>query len=791
MGERSLSMSPGRSAAGSFESLSALQVAHSELMTPRSEVTADEGGSVKRLEAIKSFIDRAQESGAFLKERGERREAQQIIDYWTAELVSEDDSAERRKLKDFEERAVDLKTRQIAEDALGKDREDNRQLVRLAATARLWLSSDKNKGYLLTGDALTQARRFHERDSDVDSLLEASEVEATRQTRRFRVSAGAAFLVLIMWLAAVTILWLRAQDRAEYAEKQRQIAVAEKGELSTALEEKQRETANAKMRLQELDQKQRQLDAAIALIAGLEKKGVIRTDELSPSIKPLVEAANAPDRIATTGAASDPSIAGYDANFLATPLPLPAMSPAMTQLAFAGGKPLTYVNYSLVLNAKRRLAFFSASNLDRERRRVLPRGSGGFTRDPRVPAAAQPSPSFFAANDIDRGHLVTRQEISWGPYFSGPEAVAATRLQAMVDIYTNVTPQYDTFNQGVWSELERWVLTDHNKNATKVAIFTGPVLTDDDPIIDGVQIPRRFWKIAVSARDDFGGGLIVDAFVIAQIDGKGDKIGIIHFLPSVFRARVSDIELLTGLDFGQAVRDADQVNQPPRKDAASPGDTLAALARTLDSPDADQRASALQKIVAAIRDTALPEEERRKVVAALVDIGRSESIQALSPIGRRNLLSALAEVPRTSWDQPGWSDLRATARRAVGDVERRAALVQASFDGEMRQALDELKRSLRLGDPPNVTVEFQFAGMTREEAVEISQRLKALGWKITGEERTGAAAGQNEVRYGAEADKADAELLISDLKALGLAKVCCAKRNPNIKPGFVEIWISR
>jgi DNA/RNA endonuclease G (NUC1) len=787
MAELSLSRSAGQPQAGSLESLSALQVAHSELMAPLSGPAAGEAGGAKRLEAIKSFIERAQESGAFLREQRERREAQQIIDYWTAELVSEDAGAERRKLKDFEERAVDPKMREMADAALEKDRDDSRQLVRLAATARLWRASDENKGYLLTGDALTQARRFHGRDSDVDSLLEASEIEATHQTRVIRFSAGGAIVVLLALLAGVFLLWQHAEERADYAETQRQSAVTEKAELSTALDEKQRDAANAKRRLQELDQKQRQLDAAIALIADRVKRGDIPPDQIPSQIKPLIEAATAPDRAVAIAPVPDPLIAGYDANFLGTPLPLPAISATMRQHAFAEGKPLTYVNYSLVLNTERRLAFFTASNLDRERRRVLPRGLDRFVRDPRVPAAAQAEEPFFKAADIDRGHLVTRQEISWGPYFAGDEAVAAPKLQAMVDVYTNVTPQYDTFNRFVWTELERWVLTDHNKNATKVTIFTGPVFTSGDLPIDGVRVPQRFWKIAVSARGD-GGGLVVDAFVVAQVDEKGDKLDIVRFQPSVFRARVSDIERMTGLDFGRAVRDADQINQPPRNDAGSSGNVLAGLASTLDSPTEGQKVSALQKIAAGIRDPASPDAEQRNVVTALVDIGRSASIGTLSLTGWRNLVLVLTQVSRESWDQPGWSELRANARRVVADAEGRATLV---LSGETRRAFDELKRRLRLDDPPTETVEFQFAGMTREDAVDISQRVKALGWKITGEERTGAAAGQNEVRYGAEADKPDAELLVADLKALGLSKVCCAKRNPTIKPRFLEIWISR
>jgi endonuclease G len=73
----------------------------------------------------------------------------------------------------------------------------------------------------------------------------------------------------------------------------------------------------------------------------------------------------------------------------------------------------------------------------------------------------------------------------------------------MVNFFTNGTPQFDTFNRGAWTQLERWVLTEHNSNTKLVSIFTGPVLTDENPIIRGVEMPRSFRKIAVSRRDTF------------------------------------------------------------------------------------------------------------------------------------------------------------------------------------------------------------------------------------------------------------------------------------------------
>jgi hypothetical protein len=92
-------------------------------------------------------------------------------------------------------------------------------------------------------------------------------------------------------------------------------------------------------------------------------------------------------------------------------------------------------------------------------------------------------------------------------------------------------------------------------------------------------------------------------------------------------------------------------------------------------------------------------------------------------------------------------------------------------------------------------VYFQFAGFERKEAEQISKAIQNAGWTIPGEERTPKAAKTNVIRYNPDnpADARAAKLLQTEankvLSDLRLQLTLELERNPNVTPGFVEIWI--
>ena len=63
--------------------------------------------------------------------------------------------------------------------------------------------------------------------------------------------------------------------------------------------------------------------------------------------------------------------------------------------------------------------------------------------------------------------------------------------------FTNCSPQHANLNQKIWVDLEDYLLDHAQEDDVRLTVFTGPVFKDDDPTYRGVQLPRRFWKVAV------------------------------------------------------------------------------------------------------------------------------------------------------------------------------------------------------------------------------------------------------------------------------------------------------
>ncbi|GAA1875922.1 hypothetical protein GCM10009715_23300 [Paeniglutamicibacter psychrophenolicus] len=123
-----------------------------------------------------------------------------------------------------------------------------------------------------------------------------------------------------------------------------------------------------------------------------------------------------------------------------------------------------------------------------------------FTKDPRLPEAAQTGNELYAGNRLDRGHIARRAGRLWGQL---PEA-----NQANWDsfYYTNTTPQMDDFNQssrdGPWGRLEVALHEDIAVDGLRVSVFGGSVVHEDDRIHRGAALPREYWKLV--AFTDYG-----------------------------------------------------------------------------------------------------------------------------------------------------------------------------------------------------------------------------------------------------------------------------------------------
>lgn len=233
---------------------------------------------------------------------------------------------------------------------------------------------------------------------------------------------------------------------------------------------------------------------------------------------------------------------GYDPGFLGTALPLPGVG---SNAAVASAE-LRYHHFSVVVHRTRRLALFTAVNIDGGRTDALLRGDDRWILDPRLPREEQTGAAVYADNTLDRGHLVRRLDPAWGPL--------ARAANDDTFHYTNSAPQHHAFNAGstLWLGLEEYVLGTARRDRLRVSVVSGPVLAPDDPPYRGVLLPRQFYKVVAVV--DAAGSLVVTGYVLGQ-----------HaFLPGVlteaafgayrtFQVPVAMIAALTGLDLAPYV----------------------------------------------------------------------------------------------------------------------------------------------------------------------------------------------------------------------------------------------
>jgi endonuclease G len=250
---------------------------------------------------------------------------------------------------------------------------------------------------------------------------------------------------------------------------------------------------------------------------------------------------------------------GYDPAFLGGGIhrvPLPKMTPTMIRAAAVNLEPLEgaldcelqYHHYSVIMNAKRRLAFFTAVNIDGTLEKNLgKRENDRWIFDKRLDANLQIGNKWYG-RPFDRGHLVRRLDPAWG-------RTAALAKTANDDTFhfTNCSPQHSRFNQGknLWQGLENHLLDTTNDEERRLTVFTGPIFEKDDPEYEGVQIPKRYWKVATWVRKDNSMGAA--GFIVSQ-EALLASIGLESTAEEVartYQVRIREIESATKLNFGK------------------------------------------------------------------------------------------------------------------------------------------------------------------------------------------------------------------------------------------------
>ena len=245
-----------------------------------------------------------------------------------------------------------------------------------------------------------------------------------------------------------------------------------------------------------------------------------------------------------------------------------------TELDAAGGL-LRYEHFSLKMHKTRRVAIYTATNIDGDTYLLVDRATGQVSsaqeadtwfKDPRISESFYLGPDFYSSTSryFDRGHLTRRTDPTWGT----PQE--AERANADTFHFTNASPQHFRFNQSArfWQGVERYILETGIKKAgpaARLCVFQGPLFDDSvDWWIDNeVQIPSSYWKVVVwrGARKLKSVGLVVDqlALLTEERSSLGQPQDRPFFDVSTWRVPVADIGTRTGLKFDADVVAADTI----------------------------------------------------------------------------------------------------------------------------------------------------------------------------------------------------------------------------------------
>ncbi len=194
---------------------------------------------------------------------------------------------------------------------------------------------------------------------------------------------------------------------------------------------------------------------------------------------------------------------GYKSGFLTgSSIGLPALGTAQKKdlVKFGSSKTkLDYIHYSVIMCRSRRLAFYTAVNIDGKNWQDNGR-EGSFKNDPRITGDEQLGSALYSAkkSDFDKGHLVRREDPEWG------ESALALKAGKATFYYTNAAPQHRDLNREIWADLEANILhTGAAGQQLRCCVFTGPVLSDKDGVFVtpvkklDIKIPSMFWKVVV------------------------------------------------------------------------------------------------------------------------------------------------------------------------------------------------------------------------------------------------------------------------------------------------------
>ena len=240
---------------------------------------------------------------------------------------------------------------------------------------------------------------------------------------------------------------------------------------------------------------------------------------------------------------------GFDPSFLGDDLevPFPQLNAELqSQVAPVEGVDedlLHYRHYSVKMHKERRMAIYTAVNIDGGLLYGIPRKNDYWYYDPRISKEHQAGQELYSHNNIHKGHLVRRIDPAWGATREEAKAAAKDTF-----FYTNSTPQHQRFNPRSWLNLEDYILENADEENMRVSVFTGPIFAKTDKVYRGFKIPEEYWKVVVVGNAQ-PNSLSASGYIVSQQDFMND-LEFVYGEYQTFHVPIKTIEKKTGLDFG-------------------------------------------------------------------------------------------------------------------------------------------------------------------------------------------------------------------------------------------------
>src|SRR5664279_5502664 len=194
---------------------------------------------------------------------------------------------------------------------------------------------------------------------------------------------------------------------------------------------------------------------------------------------------------------------GYDVEFLGLPAPAPTVAVPTIQL--------DYLHFSVAFRPDRRLAAVTAVNIQGGLLIEIERTRDVWVLDPRVPAIEQAGPELYIKNDFDRGHLVRRRDPGWGT-----QATARRRTTTRSTTPTPHRRPPSSTSPSCSGPVWRTTSSSTRRPSSNGWRCSPPRFSIRRiPFYRGVQIPRRFWKVAAWIRQS---ELAATGYVLDQTD---------------------------------------------------------------------------------------------------------------------------------------------------------------------------------------------------------------------------------------------------------------------------------